>query len=334
MIKPTLKKLAAQKNLSIEEARDTMMAIMSGSLDPVQTSAFLMGLRTKKETVDELYGCAQAMIQKKVQVTPKKQPLLDTCGTGGDGQHTINISTISALMIAAYGIPIAKHGNRSVSSQCGSADVLEELGFPLLKDPALVAEAIDKYNFGFLFAPHFHPAMKYVGAIRKSLGLRTVFNLLGPLANPAQAEYQVIGVFAPEWVEPVAQLAQKLGNKRTLVVHSSEGLDELSLGGVNHLAIATPDNLTLETWHPEASHLPRVPLSDLSGGDATHNAAAARAILAGEDSGRAQTCWLNAGAGLFAYGAVNSLEEGYHQIRELCLTHKAHSHFQTLTQES
>ena len=236
MITSAIKQLVEGRDLSGEEAHVAMMQVMSGDASPAQIAAFLVALRMKGETPDEIAGCARAMRAHVTPATPSHSDLVDTCGTGGDGSDTFNISTSAALVAAAAGAVIAKHGNRAVSSRCGSADVLEALGVRIDLAPADVAACIDEVGFGFLFAQAHHPAMRHAGPIRRELGIRSVFNLLGPLTNPAGARRQVVGVYSEALVVPIAQVLAKLGTEHALVVHGAGGLDELTPTGENLMA--------------------------------------------------------------------------------------------------
>lgn len=315
-LREALKELARGQSLSCQTCQLAVREIMAGEVDPVLIAAFLMGLRVKGETVDELEGCALEMRQRSVEIRVQRRPLVDTCGTGGDGASTFNISTASALVVAGAGVAVAKHGNRSVSSKCGSADVLEALGFSLVSDPATVAASVDEVGFGFLFAPHFHPAMKFVGPTRKALGLRTVFNLLGPLSNPAGALHQVIGVFSPEWVEPVAHLASRLGLKSCLVVHGAGGLDEFSLAGENRVAWMRDGQVETFSFDPSEAGFPRSSLQALAGGGPEENAAIIRGVLQGRDGPARQIVELNAAAALLAVGTCSDWKEAALKARQ------------------
>src|SRR5690349_17220628 len=233
MIQQALAQLLDGRDLSREEARTVMGSIMSGEATPAQIAGFLIALRTKGETADEIAGCAEAMREHALPVRPHRDDLVDTAGTGGDGASTINISTAAALVAAAAGAGVAKHGNRAVSSACGSADVLEALGFDLELSPKRIERSIDELGFGFLFAPAHHPGFRHAAPVRRELAARTVFNVLGPLTNPAGARAQLVGVYAPELVRTIAEVLARLGARRAFVVHGSGGLDELSPAGPN-----------------------------------------------------------------------------------------------------
>lgn len=230
-----LPKIISKKDLTFSESYEVMKKIMTGEVSPVLISAFLVAMKIKGESAEEISGFAKAMREQAVSIKVNKKPLIDTCGTGGDTLHTINFSTLSALICAAGGIAVAKHGNKAVSSSCGSADILEQLGIPINLAPEKVKESIEKFNFGFLFAPNFHPAMKYAGPVRKELGVRTVFNILGPLCNPAQVKRQLIGVFSKNIAEVIIKALKNLGSEKVWVVHSKCGMDELSCVAENYV---------------------------------------------------------------------------------------------------
>ncbi|MGE0493624.1 MAG: anthranilate phosphoribosyltransferase [Vulcanimicrobiota bacterium] len=315
-LQEAVRSLSLGCNLTTEASRQAVEEIMAGGAEPGLVGAFLMGLRVKGETVDELEGAALALRGHQVALQVRRRPLVDTCGTGGDGASTFNISTVAALVVAAAGGVVAKHGNRSVSSKCGSADLLEALGVGLVSDPLRVASCVDEVGFGFLFAPHFHPAMRHVAVVRRSLGIRTVFNLLGPLSNPAGAEAQVIGVFSPEWVRPVAELAQRLGIKSCLVVHGHGGLDEFSPSGPSRVARLRQGAIQEFELHPAELALELAPLEALAGGGPAENATIARAILAGEAGPRADTVALNAAAALVAADLAEDFTAGLALARQ------------------
>lgn len=305
-----LQRLAAGESLSADEASAALAVIMAGDASEARIAAFLMGLRVKGETEEEILGCARAMRAHGVRIAPARERLIDTCGTGGDGAHTINISTLSALVAAAAGVAVAKHGNRSVSSRCGSADVLEALGVRMLEDPGIVQRCVEEVGFGFMFAPHFHPAMRHVAPVRRSLGLRTVFNLLGPLTNPAGAGGQVIGVYDRAWCHKLAEAAGQLGVTRCLVVHGHGGLDEISLSGPTFGVLYDDGYLTEIQVTPQRLGLEPAPLSALAGGDPQRNAELSLQILQGEPGPQADAVVVNAAAALWVGGVAEDLRQG------------------------
>jgi anthranilate phosphoribosyltransferase len=273
-------------------------------------------LRVKGETVNEIAGFAEAMRAHVVRVQPERDDLVDTAGTGGDGAHTLNISTAAALVAAAAGAGVAKHGNRAVSSACGSADVLEALGFELEQEPSRIARSIDELGFGFMFAPTHHPAMRHAAPVRRELGTRTVFNVLGPLTNPADARAQVVGVYAPELVPTVAEVLARLGARRAFVVHGAGGIDELSPTGPNLVGEVEGRHVRARVIDPLDLGIPRSPVSELTGGTPAENAAAIRSVLEGANGGRRSAILLNAAGAIAAAGHAADLAEGLELGRE------------------
>ncbi|KAA3646756.1 MAG: anthranilate phosphoribosyltransferase [Chloroflexi bacterium] len=303
MLKPYIAKVLAKENLQAEEAEAAMEIIMTGQATPAQIGGYLVGLRMKGETVAEITGSARSMRAqaKKVNVKSNGTPLVDTAGTGGDGAHTFNISTAAAFVIAGAGRPVAKHGNRAASSKCGSADVLETLGVHLNLSPEDVATCIEDVGIGFMFAPNFHPAMKHAIGPRRELGQRTIFNLLGPLTNPAGAAHQLIGVYAPELTRPLAEVLGELGGEAAMVIHGEGGLDELSTSGPNRVSHLQGGNVSTYEIDPAELGLRPASQEDLTGGDPELNATMLRALLSGEDdSPRKDVVLLNAAAALAA----------------------------------
>jgi len=309
MIEQALKKIAARQDLSREEMAKAMESIADGTATPAQIGALLVGLRVKGETVEEILGAAQTMRARVDRVAVEAEVFVDTCGTGGDGRSTFNISTAAAFVVAGAGVVVAKHGNRAVSSKCGSADVLAALGVNVDASKAVVERCIARVGIGFLFAPRLHPAFKAAAAIRRELGLRTVFNLLGPLANPALARHQVMGVFDPHWVPVLGKVLSALGAKRAFVVHG-DGLDEISTAGPTHVAEVKGELVETYVISPEALGLKRSRLEDLAGGDAAHNARMIREVLSGKEGPAMDAVLANAAAALVAGGAADSLRDG------------------------
>ena len=316
MIQQALARLLDGHDLSREEAKGVMGSIMSGEATPAQIAGFLIALRAKGETADEIAGCAEAMREHALPVRPQRGDLVDTAGTGGDGARTINISTAAALVAAAAGAGVAKHGNRAVSSACGSADVLEALGFDLDQSTERVARSIDELGFGFLFAPTHHPTMRHAAPVRSELAARTVFNVLGPLTNPAGARAQVVGVYAPELVRTIAEVLAQLGATHAFVVHGAGGIDELSPAGPNFVCEVVNGDVRARNIDPLEFGLPRCDPSDLRGGSPAENAAAIRAVLAGENGGRRSAILLNAAGAIAAGGHAEDLREGLELARE------------------
>jgi anthranilate phosphoribosyltransferase len=305
-----LKRLLGGEKLTRGDARAAMGAVLDGKATDAQVGAFLGILRVRGETVPEIVGFAEAMRQRAKRVTVRRRPLLDTCGTGGDGSGTFNISTTVAFIAAGAGAAVAKHGNRAVSSRSGSADVLEALGVRTDLTPLQAAACIEKIGVGFLFAPSHHPGVARVGPVRRQLGARTVFNLLGPLCNPAGAPRQLMGVYATGLVKPVAEALKALGCERALVVAARDGLDELTLSGVTVVATLSGGRVLVDEITPEKVGLKRRPLSSLKGGDAKQNARILRAVLAGEPGPAREASLFNAAAALIAAGLARDWREG------------------------
>jgi anthranilate phosphoribosyltransferase len=299
-----------RKDLTPDEAGQVMGAIMEGSTTQSQTGAFLIALRMKGETPEEIAAFARVMRQHAVTVAPATQrTLVDTCGTGGDGTHTFNISTASALVAAGAGIPVVKHGNRSVSSSCGSADVLSALGVNIAVDPVRQAKIVEQVGIAFLFAPAHHPAMRHVMPVRQELGCRTIFNILGPLANPAGAQAQVLGVYNPDLTRPMAEVLRILGVSRAMVVHGS-GLDEITTTGDTCVCELNGGSVSTYMLNPAMFGIPLASLPDLRGGDAQENARIIREILAGEKGAGRDIVLMNAGAAICIGGQARDLHEG------------------------
>jgi anthranilate phosphoribosyltransferase len=317
MIREAIATLIDGRDLTRAEAREVMGEMMSGEASPAQMGGFLAVLRAKGETADEIAGCAEAMRAHALQVRPARADLVDVVGTGGDGARTFNISTAAALVTAAAGAAVAKHGNRAVTSASGSADVLEALGFEIEQPPERIAASIDELGFGFMFAQSHHPAMKHAAPVRRELGTRTVFNVLGPLTNPAGARAQVIGVFAPSLVRTIGDVVAQLGAERAFVVHGFAGIDELSPCGPNLVAEVRGGEVVERVVDPrDLGFEPRDP-AELTGGTAVENAEAIRGILAGDiRDARRDAVLLNAAGGIAAAGDAAGLAEGLERARE------------------
>ena len=305
-----LKRLLAAESLTRPAARAAMGAVLDGAATDAQVGAFLAALRVRGETVLEIVGFAEAMRARAKRVTVRRRPLLDTCGTGGDGAGTFNISTTVAFIAAGAGAAVAKHGNRAVSSRSGSADVLEALGVRTDLTPAQAAACVEKIGIGFLFAPTHHAGVARVAPIRRQLGARTVFNLLGPLCNPAGAPCQLICVYSTALVRPIAEALRMLGAQRALVVSARDGLDELTLSGVTVVATLSGGRVRIEEITPEDVGLKRRPLLALKGGDAKRNAEILRAVLAGTPGPAREASLFNAAAALRAAGLARDWREG------------------------
>ncbi len=320
-LKEHIAKVAGGKPLSFDEAREAFDIIMSGEATPGQIGGFLMALRVRGETVDEISGAVATMRDKMLRVEAPVDAI-DIVGTGGDGSHSVNISTASAFVIAAAGVPVAKHGNRGLSSQTGAADVLTALGVNIDLPPEAVGRCISEAGVGFMFAPAHHPAMRHVGPTRAELGTRTIFNLLGPLSNPAGVKRQMVGVFAPEWIAPVAETLKALGADRAWVAHG-DGYDEITTTGETHVAELVDGQISTFVLTPEAVGLKRYLKEELRGGDAAFNAAALRKLLEGTPGAYRDTVLMNAGAGLVVAGKAGSIGDGVKFAAEAIDTGKA-----------
>ena len=324
MIRKAIARIVELKNLTEGEMIEVMNQIMSGECTPAQIGAFITALRMKGETVEEITGAARVMRERATPIRVGKgaldidrddinidrETILDVVGTGGDGTNTFNISTTVSFVVSACGVKVAKHGNRAVSSACGSADVLEKLGINLDVTPETVEHCIDQIGIGFLFAPALHGAMKYAIGPRREIGIRTIFNILGPLTNPAGADCQVMGVYRADLVEKLAGVLHKLGCRHGFVAHGSDGMDEITLTGETLLAEVTPAGVKLTTVTPEQLGLTRCDMAALKGGDATANARIVKAILAGEQGPRRDIVLLNAAYALVAADKVATPAEG------------------------
>jgi anthranilate phosphoribosyltransferase len=324
MIKKAIARVVERENLTESEMIEVMDQIMSGEATPAQTAAFITALRMKGETVEEVTGAAKVMRDRATQIRVGRnildldredinldlETILDTCGTGGSGTNTFNVSTTVAFVVSACGVKVAKHGNRSVSSTCGSADVLEALGVNLDVTPETVERCIGEIGIGFLFAPALHGAMKHAIGPRREIGIRTIFNILGPLTNPAGAQCQVLGVYREELTEKLAQVLRKLGCKRGFVVYGLDGMDEITLTRETRIAEVTVDGVSSRLFLPEELGLPRCTMAELRGGDAAANAAIVRGVLSGEKGPKRDIVLLNAAFGLVAAGKAEDSAEG------------------------
>jgi anthranilate phosphoribosyltransferase len=315
VIQEALADLLDGKELGRERSREVMGQIMRGETTPAQIGGFLVALRLKGETAEEIAGCAEAMREHVLPVRPRRDDLVDTAGTGGDGAGTLNISTAAAIVAAAAGAGVAKHGNRAVSSASGSADVLEELGFELEQTPERIARSIDELGFGFMFAPSHHPAMRHAAPVRRELAARTVFNVLGPLTNPAGARAQVIGVYSKPLVRTIAEVLAQLGARRAFVVHGAFGIDELSPAGPNAVCEVVEGAVHERVIDPADLGIARCDPDELLGGTPAENAAAIRDVLAGADGGRRDAILLNAAGAIAAAGHAEDLREGLELAR-------------------
>jgi anthranilate phosphoribosyltransferase len=309
-IRTAIAMVTARRDLSEGDMEAVVRDIMGGCVTPAQTGAFLVALVMKGEHIDEIVGAARAMRHAATRVTTRCE-VVDTCGTGGDMRHTFNISTAAAFIAAGAGLAVAKHGNRAMSGSVGGADVLEALGVRIELSPERVAACLDEIGLAFLFAPLFHPAMRHVAGPRREIGVRTIFNLLGPLINPAGATVQLLGVFAREWVEPLAHALARLGSRRAMVVHADDGLDELSLTGPSQVAELRDGAVHTYRFDPGSVGLPSCRLDELGGGDAAENARIVRAVLGGRGTtAQMHVALLNAAAALWVGGKADDLRHG------------------------
>ncbi|HST25006.1 MAG TPA: anthranilate phosphoribosyltransferase [Gaiellaceae bacterium] len=315
MIQTTLNRVLDGHDLSREEACEAMSSIMRGEATQAQIAGFLVALRAKGETAEEIAGCADAMREHVLPVRPQRADLVDTAGTGGDGARTLNISTAAALVAAAAGAGVAKHGNRAVSSASGSADVLEALGFELELPAERIARSIDELGFGFLFAPAHHPAMRHAAPVRRELATRTVFNVLGPLTNPAGARAQIVGVYSPALVRTIAEVLARLGTRRAFVVHGAGGIDELSPCGPNQVCEVVDGDIHERTIDPAELGVARCAPEELRGGSPAENAQAIRDVFAGASGGAREATLLNAAGAIAAAGHAEDLAEGLARAR-------------------
>ena len=315
--KEALWRLAAGEHLTREETEELFGQLMDGLVSEPIKAALLVALRMKGESVPEIAGAAAAMRRRSVHIRHNLEGVVDTCGTGGDGRGTFNISTAAALVAAAAGVCVAKHGNRSVSSRSGSADVLAALGVKIEIDPETSARALETVGITFLFAPILHPAMREVMPVRRELGMRTIFNVLGPLTNPAGARRQVMGVYADSLVEPIGQVLRDLGAEHALVVHGADGLDEITTTGPTHVAEVRDGEVRTFTLEPARFGIARTKVEDLAGGGPEDNAALMHRVLGGEPGPLADITALNAGAAIYVAGLAPGLEEGYGKAREI-----------------
>ena len=322
MIREAISSLVSGRSLTMEEAASVMEEIMQGEATPAQFGAFVTALRFKGETVDEIVGLAKTMRSKAIPVSVSG-PVVDTCGTGGDGSHTFNISTTAAFVVAGAGLKVAKHGNRAMSSQCGSADVLEALGVKIDLNAEQVQRCLEEVGIGFMFAPVFHPAMKYAAAPRREIGIRTIFNILGPLTNPAGARAQVLGVAEEPLMEKLASALQGLDCHHALVVHGEDGLDEITITEKTKICELKDDGIKSYSISPEDLGLSRAKLDSLKGGTLDENAALLRRILVGVPGPQRDVVLMNAAAGLLAGDKVETLQQGVALAKEVIDSGKA-----------
>jgi len=310
MFKEHLTKIIRKENLTETEMAEMITDIFSGTITDAQIGAFLGALATKGETVEEVAGAARAMRKKAVRIQTPASTVIDTCGTGGDSAGTFNISTTTAFVVAGCDVTVAKHGNRSITSKCGSADLLEGLGIKIDIDPEVTEEAVSEVGIGFLFAPKYHGAMKYAANARKEIGIRSIFNMLGPLTNPAGANCQLLGVFAPELTEMFANALKLLGTKKALVVHGHDGLDEISVCAPTRVSELKDGMVTTYDINPEQFFGTIADSNDIVGGDPTENAIITKNILNGEKGPKRDVVLINAAAALIAASRTETMEEG------------------------
>ena len=315
MIQEAIAKLVEKQDLTQEESEQVMNEIMEGKATDAQIAGFLVALRFKRETIDEITACTRVMRQKASTIKPKAEFLVDTCGTGGDGSNTFNVSTAAAFAAAGADISVAKHGNKSVSSKCGSTDVLAALGVNIELQPKQVEKCIEEVGIGFMFAPLFHPAMKHVIPARKETGIRTIFNILGPLTNPAGAESQVIGVFDSTLLTDIANTMKNLGSRHVMVVNG-DGLDEITIAGKTKVAELKDNKVDVYDINPEDYGFEISPLNSIVGSDAKENAKIIEDVLKGEKGPKQDIVLLNAGAAIYTSGKVKSLKEGIEAAKQ------------------
>jgi anthranilate phosphoribosyltransferase len=329
-----IRSVTERRDLTENEMLDVMRLIMTGKATPAQIGGFLIGLRMKGETVDEITAAAKVMRELVTPVPVKGEHLVDTCGTGGDGASTFNISTASAIVTAAAGAQVAKHGNRSVSSRCGSADVLEAAGVNLDLTAEQVAECVGKIGVGFLFAPRHHSAMKHAIGPRREMGVRTLFNLLGPLTNPASAPNQVLGVFSAYWLNPLAQVLRNLGSRHVMVVHADDGLDEISIGAPTQVAELKGGAVSCYRISPEQFGMQTGRVEDLAVADAEASLQIINAVFDDTPGPARDIVLLNAGAAVYVSGVADSLESGIQTARQAVSSGGAKRKFQQLIDTS
>jgi len=331
MIKEILKKVTSRENLTREDSREIFNLIMEGSVTPSQISALLTALKMKGETIDEILGATESMRSHAIAIHPKSQHLIDTCGTGGDSAFTFNVSTLAAIVAAGGGVSLAKHGNRSVSSHCGSADLLESIGVKIDLDPKKVEGCINQVGIGFLYAPNFHPAMKYASPSRRELGFRTIFNLLGPLTNPAGAQAQLIGVYDTSLSHTFAEVLRELGTKHALIVHSNDNLDEISISSPTNVVELKDGKISQYEIKPEDFNLTPATISEIQTSNLEENANIARQILNNQSlPPQRDIVIFNAGAAIYVGGKASSLSEGIKLAEETLKSGRAFQKLQEL----
>ncbi len=317
MMKEAIKNLTDGKDLSPALMESSMLNIMEGSATPAQIAAFLTALKMKSETPEEISTAAAVMRRKALTFNPEVEKLVDTCGTGGDGLYTFNVSTLVALTIATFGVAVAKHGNRSVSSSCGSADLIESLGIPLIKEKEILKKSIENVNFGYIFAPYFHPAMKYATPVRKEMGVRTIFNILGPLANPAAPQYQILGVYDAGLLDPVANALRNLNLQAALVVHADDAMDEISLSGTTQARLLKKGKIERLEIVPGDFGIKKTNSDELRVNSKEEATEKAYKVMQGIECPELEMVALNAGWTLFMLDEVDSPKAGYEKAKTL-----------------
>lgn len=333
-IQQALQALLNQQDLNLETMRAIMRQIMTGGVTDIQLAGFLIALRCKGESVDEIAAAAQIMRELAMPISVTGEHIVDTCGTGGDGINTFNISTCAAFVVAAAGAQVAKHGNRSVSSLCGSADVLEVAGVNLNLSAEQVADCVNSIGVGFLFAPNYHGAMQHTRNVRRELGVRTLFNLLGPLVNPANAPNQLMGVFSQHWLKPLAHVFKKLGSDHVLVVHAEDGLDEISIAAPTYIAELKHGTVSTYTITPEQFGFQRADLSELAANDALASLKIIKSVLNNQASAARDIVQLNAGAAIYAAQLTDTLAEGIASAGQVIASGAAKAKFDALVNYS
>lgn len=332
--KALLHKLIDRHSLTAHEAEDLFRSILAGNLSPVQIAGVAVALASKGETPDEIEGAVRAMRKNAIPIHVDPDGLLDTCGTGGDGMNTFNVSTAAALIAAAAGCRVAKHGNRAQSGTVGAADVLEELGINVDATPEQVARCIDQVGIGFLFAQTFHPAMRHAAPVRRELGVRTIFNLLGPLSSPAGARHQLLGVFSPRWLQPFAEVLRRLGSEHALVVHGEGGLDEISVSGPSEIIELKNGAIHRATISPHQFGLRTAPIDALRVHGRAQAAEALHAVISGQPSAHADIAVLNAGAAIYVAGRAAKISQGIEMARAVIESGAAEKVLNQLREES
>jgi len=333
-MKNYLLQLAERESFSENQMKEAVSSILGEEVSESEIAAFLMGLKSKGETVEEITGIVKAMKANTLKFNEKFSGVIDNCGTGGDGSSSFNVSTTSAFVIAAAGIPVAKHGNRSVSSKTGSADVLEYLGINLTLSAERTEEILQEIGLSFLFAPNVHPKLKKVMTVRKQLKIPTIFNFIGPLTNPIELDYQLLGVYRRDLLHVFAEVLLKLGRKRAIVINGAGFMDEASLQGENHLTLLENGIITKQSFFPEEVNLPQYDNSCIKGGDSKENAEILINVLKGEKGACRDTVLLNSGLGIFTAGKANSIKEGIDVAREIIDSGAAYEKLTILIEKS